>query len=398
MKSYRIFIIILVLLLGFYIYAEVTTPKPVSWEISLQNTEKSPYGAYILYHSLGDYFPKASIHSYRKPVYTVLTEDSNLGQTPTAYFLIAPYLRLQKEDVQELLAFTKKGNYVFVSAERLSDVLKDSLDINLNHDYSVTSKDVSVNFTNPKIKKDSGYTFPKNFIGYSFKSLPAARSTQVLGMRQPGSKPNFIQINHGKGAFFVHSSPICFSNLFYLTKNNASYADAALSFVPEHTKTIVWDEYYKQGREEAGTPLRILLSFFWTRWALRVGMALIILYVLFGIKRKQRIIPIQKPLQNTSLLFAKTISGLYFEKKENDLIMEKKILYFRDFIKRKYNVILQDDESTIIALSAKSRLDIAFVAQTIREMKYFTSKKEVTDNELISFHKRLESFYKNTNN
>ena len=55
-------------------------------------------------------------------------------------------------------------------------------------------------------------------------------------------------------------------------------------------------------------------------------------------KRKQRIIPVITPLKNTSLEFVETIGRLYYQKGTRSGIAHKKIIFFLDFIRTRYNI------------------------------------------------------------
>src|SRR5690606_36227948 len=80
--------------------------------------------------------------------------------------------------------------------------------------------------------------------------------------------------------------------------------------------------------------------------------------LLLETKRKQRIIPIIKPLQNTSLNFIKTIGNLYFQKKNNNDIGQKMTNHFTEYIRSNYHIPATElSEDVIIRLSEKSGYD-----------------------------------------
>ena len=359
----------------------------------MKQNDKNPYGAYILYHSLQDYFPNAKVELYRMPVYNVVEDkDSSLSHSRSAYFLISPDLKFSKEDVAKLLHYVQKGNYAFVSANAVSKALYDTLNFTIDRIIENPLDSTYINFTNKNLTTPAGYTFRRLTIDNAFKDIERKDSTFILGYTMKSNKPNYLRFDIGKGSLFVHASPLCFSNLFYLTDNNASYAHKALSYIPSDIKNIYWDEYYKQGRYGSSTPLRVLLSNFWTKWAVYFGMALLLIYLFFGTKRKQRVIPIIKPLQNKSLAFAETIASLYYNKKENTLIANKKLQYFTDFIRHRYGITQHiSDEHFTETLVRKSGIDEDIVKRIVsraNELNY-----HITDNELEVLNKNLESFY-----
>lgn len=375
-----------------YIYAEVTTPKPVDWAVSLKQSDKNPYGAYILYNSLADYFPGATINSYRKPPYNVLTEVHAPGKNTSAYFLLAPKLNLSKQDINELLRFAKSGNYVFIASLNPGKLLLDTLQLKTPF-YQALQKDSTViNFTNPALRRNGGYTFTKYTIDDSFTWINKKDSATVLGITQQNTSPNFVQFRMGKGALFIHAAPLCFSNHFMLTGDNADYVNKAVSHIPSNIQTVYWDEYYKLGREGAATPLRVLLSNFWTRWALRIALLLMLTYILSGMKRKQRIIPILKPLENKSLSFAETVAALYYNRKENEPIVRKKMNFLTEFIRQRYALSTnKPDDAFVETLARKSNVNKELISAIFSRAEHL--QLTATDEALVAFNKQLEQFY-----
>jgi hypothetical protein len=55
----------------------------------------------------------------------------------------------------------------------------------------------------------------------------------------------------------------------------------------------------------ASTPLRFFLTNDFLRWALRLSVFGLILYILFEMKRRQRVIPVITPLRNSTVRFCK---------------------------------------------------------------------------------------------
>ena len=58
--------------------------------------------------------------------------------------------------------------------------------------------------------------------------------------------------------------------------------------------------------------------------------------MIFNAKRKQRIVKVVKPLENTTVAFTKTIGNLYYETKDHNNLIDKKITYFLEYIRRVY--------------------------------------------------------------
>jgi hypothetical protein len=377
-------------LLILYLIFEISKPKPISWTETLSKEDKDPYGAYVLFHQLKDLFPAAVINSYRQPVYNQL---NNFSDSSTAYFLIDPFVNLSDQDISELLNYARSGNYVFLAAEDISDKLADTLHLRRKSRYIFRNIDsVHVNFVNPHLREAGDFKFDRFNIDDYFDKIDTA-STIVLGYNQVNDA-NFVRISYGSGAFFVHAVPICFSNYFILTRNNARYAATALSYLPENLKQVFWDEYYKLGPEGSQNPLRFILNNKFLGWAYRIALITLILFVLFEMKRRQRIIPVIEPLRNATLDFVKTVGSVYFNQHNNKNIADKKIQYFFDFIRSRFYLSTASvDEDFMRSLSKKSGMNESAISELLNIVVLTAASEKVSDKELMALNNQIDSFY-----
>lgn len=378
------------MLLVLYVLTELNKPQPIDWTVSLSQIHKSPYGGYIVSQRLKDIFPNSNIQSYRTPLYEQI---NNYDDSNTAYILIGASFNPSKEDINELKNYVVTGNYAFLSYQSMPKSFLDSFNIKTSTRFTFETKDsTSINFVSPAVKSPRNYTFLRSTIDEYFSKIDTSY-TIVLGTNDRGDA-NFIKIPYGDGAFFIHINPLCFSNYFLLNGDNAVYASKALSFIPAKVSRIYWDEYYKLGRGGADTPLRFLLSNEYLRWALRVAMIGMILYVLFQMKRKQRIIPVIEPLKNSTLDFVRTVSGVYFNAKDNRGIAEKKISYWLEFVRNRFNLsthLLDGDFAE--QLSKKSGVKKEEIQQLLGIINGI-STKQVNDPLLLTLNNSIDNFYK----
>ncbi len=377
-------------MLALYILAEMNRPKPVEWEMTLSKEDKNPYGAYIVYRQLKDLFPQANIHSYRLPVYN---QVNNFDDVNTAYFLICPQLNISREDVTELLDYVVSGNYVFMASDNFSKALMDSLKFRVTRRFELVNRDsVTINFVNPLLRAKDNYSFKQMTIDGYINKLDTANSL-VLGTNQL-QDANFIKMPYGEGAFFIHASPLCFSNYFMLTDKNADYVSKALSYLPQDVNKIFWDEYYKLGPDGSQNPLRFFLNNPFLKWAFRIGVAAMVLYVLFSMKRRQRIIPVITPLGNSTLDFVQTVGNVYFNQRDNKNIAQKKISYFLTDLRSDFFLSThQLNEEFVEALSKKSGLDKQDVDELINLIRAINESGEVSDETLLHLNQLIDNFY-----
>lgn len=390
MKGYRIFLLIFALLFTVYIVAEINRPPAIDWTVTLSKEDKNPYGSYVLFEQLPQLFPNTTVQSLRKPVYDQI---NNSTDSTTAYIIVAPAFEPTTTDIEEMIAYVGKGNDIFIAASQLGKAFMDTLGVDINPGYSFLSADsTSINLSNPSLKAAQNYRFRKNTIDEFFSTVDTTYAT-VLGVNQNG-KPNFIMLGFGKGHFYVHAAPICFSNYFMLFQNNQEYLSKAFSYIPQHVTALYWDEYYKLGPTGPGTPLRFFLTKAHLKWAFWLSLIGMIVFVLFEMKRKQRIIPIIEPLRNTTLDFVKTVSGVYFNQRDNGSIAAKKVQYWLEFIRQRFYISTTAlDDDFVQAVSRKSGVSQKEITTIIAYIQQLQQTKQVNDRMLIALNNSIDSFY-----
>ncbi|MBC8034238.1 MAG: DUF4350 domain-containing protein [Chitinophagaceae bacterium] len=391
MKGYKWFIVVFAIVLTLYFIAEANRPEPIEWDISLSREDKNPYGTYILYNQLKNIFPNTRVQSSRLTAYDQVGAYDTVN---SAYMLIAPRLMFSEEDVNALLNYVVTGNYVFISSGSISDAFKDSMHLSVARTLDFGKKDSSsLNFASPSLKASKNYTFQRMTLDAYLQKYDTAYSV-ILGTNQSRA-PVFIKMPYGEGAFFISVNPLTFSNYFMLTGNNAEYTAKALSYLPGNINEIIWDEYYKLGAEGANNPLRFILNDPFLGWSFRLAILAMLVFVLFQGKRKQRVIPVMGPLKNTTLEFVRTVGNVYFNKRDNRNIAEKKISYFLEFLRTRFyvNTVQMDDEFAIM-LAKKAGVTEKDVRKLMEIITRVQRNKATSDENLLELNEQIDDFYK----
>lgn len=391
MKGNIISIGILVLVLLVFIIAAINAPRRYDWSPNLQNKDKNPFGAYIVYNKLREILPASTIRPVREPLYNVLHTADELN---SAYILFEPEFSPGQPDLEELLSFVHKGNTAFIAALDFGQQFMDTLGIHYQRfAFVLTDDSTTVNFVNPALKADHFYGFKKNTIDGYFRIDDTTGRVAILGITSD-SMPDFLRIQYGEGNVYLHAAPLCFSNYFMLYHNNADYTAKALSYIPADTETVFWDEYYKSGREGETSPLRFFLGNTYLKWALYLSVAAMLLYVLFEMKRRQRIIPDTPPLRNTTLDFVETVAAVYYSSRDNNSIAAKKIQYWFDFIRRHYYLSTNNTgENFIQQLQRKSGVPEQEIRNILHLVNRAQVQPKVTDDLLVQLCKAIDDFY-----
>ncbi len=378
---------------------EVNKPKPIDWRPTYSSYDKIPYGNYVLYDLLENIFP-SNVEVVHQPIYNQLYTIGWETQEPSNYLFINERFILSELEAKKLLPYVEEGNHVFIAANywEIEDGIADTLDFDIDYGgtlfWSVpddtTEQQEGSNFLHVDLKTENGYPLKKSRYQFYFSKLDTAYM-EVLGVNER-EEPNFIKINYGEGAFLLSCVPEHFTNYNMLHKDNAEYVAKVLSHLPN--QTTYWDEYYKVGRRESQTIFRYILSRPALKWLLYMSLLSLVLFIIFEAKRKQRIIPVVEPPQNTTLDFVETISGLYMHQENHKNLADKKISFLYNYIRSK--LYLRDIEMTndfFKRLSIKSGVKEDEIKQLFQLIRNIQMKNEIYDTELVVLNKRIDEFY-----
>ncbi|GAB3576292.1 DUF4350 domain-containing protein [Hymenobacter daeguensis] len=421
--TFRLYVLGLVLLFGVYVLVESHRPKPLDWTPTYINTDKIPYGTYALFDQLPHLLGTDSVEVVRLPAYNLLTgisEDETPQQSrrypsPDELTKIdslplplrdeqANYLFVNNEfdnvrlDVRTLLAYARRGNNAFITAEDLNGAFLDSLGVRVERlDPPVREgvrplllpDSVELRFANPALAAVR-CQLPGKVARHRFVLKPG-HAGHTLATDAKG-RAVYVEIPHGRGHFYLCSVPAAFSNIYFLRPASQQFAGAALRYLP--ARRTFWDEYQKQGPAGEQSLLRVLVAHEALRVAYFVTLAGAVLFMFMGARRRQRIIPTLNPLPNTTLLFTRTVAGLYSQGSSHALIAEKKVGLFIDYLRTRFQEVSPDfgDEAFRERLSQKSGLARPRVDELLRLVNHARTAPRMTDQQLLQLSRALSDF------
>ena len=387
MKSLRFYIAAISCILLIYLVAQYNRPKAVDWATSLNIKDKIPYGTYILYHRINDIFPGATIKTFNEPVYNVINDHQIKHGT---YIIICEAVNLTEYDYAKLKQYISSGNDVFIAASYFGEQLKKSLKVETRVEYGDVSA-TSIKFSGKYLDTTRLYNAYKGMGKGYFSDIDTVKAL-ALG-KNTHQHTNFVKYSIGKGNLFLNANPLMFTNFSLLNQTGAMYAATALSFI-KNDGNLIWDRYYTEGREDDGSSMRVFLRNASLRWAFYTAFFGLIIFILYEIKRRQRIIPVIEPPANETLGFVTVVGQVYYEKHDNANIAHKKVLYLlehlRDYYQLKTNNL--DSEFTDI-LSKKTGISNQSAIDLVNAVNFISVQEKVTDGELIKLNKLIEKFY-----
>ena len=382
-------------LFEFFIYAiiinvvlyEYIVPHKFIWKPTFDKYDKEPFGSYVFDDVLSSSIDDYSVTD--KTFYQIIHEDSTISQH--AFLITEAELSFLDIDIESLYKLIHLGNQVMICTDKFPITLKDTLCFETTYAHSFQSLGVYIQEDN---KRDNIYlgtdtqnperTFdvyphfhPVSIISSKSKWIPKETShvqatddnkttenkpifyeektladEDVIHTTDSGkwafismncdsmkilvwdseNNPLVIRAFIGKGEIFIVTTPLMFTNYGLLDGSNASYAFRLLSYMKG--KPLVRVEAYGKHSNKPNTPLRFLLSEPPLKWAIYFTIALLMSFIFFAAKRRQRIIPVVNAPPNRNLEFMQLISNLFFQKHNNKEILKMKHTYFCAEVKK----------------------------------------------------------------
>lgn len=373
-KTLKIYIAILVFILALILIADHDEPKPIDWRPTYSVNDKIPYGLYVFDKEINGIFKNHKIeristmtpYEYLDSKYDEdsLVENYKIKGT---FINISETNAIDEQSIKEIFYFVSHGNSAFLSMKNFPGYLLDSLKIEVNSDFQGVS-DTQIWLANKKMKAQK-YTFPETIEDY-FSKIDTA-NTVVLGYQGKLSDKkivnqhiNYIKVPYRQGYFYLHTQPVAFTNYNLLKDKNYQYAESVLSYLPKGD--IFWYTKGQNNESISESPLRYIFSQPGLKWAWLFFLIGMFIFIIFNAKRKQRIVPILKPLPNLTVDFTKTIGNLYYQEGDHQNLIDKKIIYFLEKIRNEYLIdTTKLDDNFIQKLHHKTGKDITDIQDLV---------------------------------
>ncbi|MDR1097853.1 MAG: hypothetical protein LBL57_06960 [Tannerella sp.] len=434
MRGSRLYMIILGIFLMLVFLFEYMAPHKFSWKPTFDRNDREPFGSYVF-----DDVLSSSVDNYTVTdltFYRILQEDSS--SCPRAFLLIENYFRFNDMDIESLYKLIHSGNQVMICTDNFPYALEDTLCFQTGFDNYLPSIDryirgrqnrdslfFGTDTLNPEqiyevypqmhpvhlvegkekwiyehapaaddslsIPDDSTFITDETDITVEdtvaersdYRFFPINCDSMEVLVWNRKNRPLVIRTFIGKGELFLVSTPLMFTNYGILDGDNASYVFRLLSCMKGKPLTRI--EAYGKHSGKARTPLRYVLSEPPLRWGVYSMLILLVLFMAFTARRRQRVIPVVKTPANRVFAFMQLISNLYYQKHENGEILKMKYLYFCAGVKRLTGADLQEgvpDEATCVRLSEKAGMEKETLRTLVKNINMAIYRSEIPDIQL----------------
>ncbi|PSL29686.1 DUF4350 domain-containing protein [Chitinophaga ginsengisoli] len=368
---------------------------------SFSHKDKSPGGCYVMFKALSHlFYYDIKPQIVTKPFSRTYNKDETLASTDyNLYILVADRLYTSAEDAKNMIKFASAGNQLFIASNRPDSMLLEYLNITVDDEgifQSFTNADQR--YVNRNLAPDTAFS-RKGIRGGSFVVKMDTSRTTILGT-DAFKRPNFVKVAVGEGAVFLLLQPSTLTNYFLLHKRNIVSLERQLAYTNLYMDHVYWDEFYKYQSFRQSSDFsewEVLMRYPAMRWALWLAVALLLIYMLFESKRRQRIIPEKPVLVNNSLEFVEALGQLYYQQHDNRNLAQKIILQWQEFVRTRYYLNTNSlDNAFAEALSRKAVMPLEQVKDILNSIQQVQSGQVITDEYLQRFYKNIQAFYLNT--
>ncbi len=325
---------------------------------------------------------------------------------PTFLF-VGDHFALYPEEIDTLLGRVRDGANLFIAHNKMDGYMYYPL-----FDFVRTGfyYDTTIAVATPK----RTYTFTSRFQSFTvarkwngYKDVELLDSLEFKSLSGYGTLMNSGVIAYGKGKIYLNTTPELFTNYQLLTKDGYDYSKVWLNEIPKN-ESVYWLELarYKQpeynpwddfnGQERDNSYLQYIFQDKNRVIALSLLIAGLVLFLLFRAKRMQPLVPFIPRKRNMTLIFADTITSIYFNQRNPFAMVRIQRSNFYSIIQKHFNIDLSKEvsEKEIESLSQKSNVsqeEINAILKTLRSLKEYNTSEQ----ELSELRKMILNFYRN---
>ncbi|WP_187477492.1 DUF4350 domain-containing protein [Amniculibacterium sp. G2-70] len=353
-KTFKLYGIIFLVVFALLAFFELGKKEITDWRKNFDINQKTPFGLFVFDHEI-DALLHNKVQRIKPSPYHYYTE--NPKNSPHTILVIQKHL--DAESWKKILNQIHSGSDAMIIDTEINKKIQDSLNFVVEAYYNEEQSEYE--FTDKKLS-DNSLKLDK-FPGNSTITHSDLKN-EILGKIKVDStqwNANFIKINFGKGHIYYHSDPTFLTNYYLLKPNGERYTEGVFSYLKDQ-KTLWFVDNIKD--LPSTSPLSFILKNPPLKYAWWLFLGGLLVFAIFGAKRKQRIIPVMEPLKNKSVEFVQSIGNLYLQEGDFHDMMAKKAQYFLYRVKMELLIDPKNlDDAFVKKLQSKTGKDFEKIKQ-----------------------------------
>ncbi len=400
-----------------------------SWIETYDPGSDEPYGISLM--------PEILKTRYQGAEYEALNRNwtvEGLSQSDsTLYVAVGNGLLYTQSEADVLASFVEEGGEAFLAAKEVSNRLlsffldesclgyKDLMPYNnldsLERVVSATGSAIQM----PVIYKVKGARGSGNYINAEeYDCLLEAEHLLIIQHdsldysvyhdEQNSAQPIMSRFSYGEGHFTLLSHPMLLTNVYATDSLGRNSMEEVLKLLPADVSQIAFD-YQRRSSQQAVVKDNIpkktkegfddesnILKHVLARPPLALAWYLLLLgsivFLIFGAKRRQRLIPLVQPRRNTTHEHLGNISRLYLSQPNNALMAGKQFSLFDAYCKRRFGLRPLQNEADFERFSKMAGVNTQHLETLKRYHSTVARNQPISNTGFVSIVRILQALYK----
>jgi hypothetical protein len=208
----------------------------------------------------------------------------------------------------------------------------------------------------------------------------------------------FLEARLGKGHLIFCTFPQALANISLTQQDGYKFINYLLQAYP-HEKLVFNPSSFEYNPSQYDpsfvpptpyNPLRYILEQEAFKYSWYGMILMVVLYLSFNLKRRQRVMPLTNVPTNTSLEFIQTLGLLYFNNKDYHGIALKLRAFFVFYIKKHFKISGKLDDANIEQLSKITNVNKKELEEFINKLNALDGLSEISEHYLIYLHETIQ--------
>lgn len=396
--------VVIILLVVLYNLRE----KRYNWHPTFQQNGEEPYDLSLFKNTIAASYVKKNFYEIK----SLYSDTTFLPAQNGLILFVNPYNQLDSSEFSKLLLSAENGNRVFISTPDPRYILKYLIPECINEEHKIIDYKLAKSIIPSLKNKGSGpqiyYSVREEinrFKWYYFDldhcnspSISRLGSFEAIGE----TYTNLLKIAHGDGYFYIHTTPLQFTNLHFRNQGVFEFTSEIMSLMPHQKMFYLNPEYEapaQSQRTEAPPAYDSILGFIFNnppiKWAWYIILTLALLYILNSIRRSQRAIPIFQLPENEIANYLDVVSRLYQKEGNHKHIIGIQEKLLLQHLRNKYRLNFANaDDAFYKDAAVRLQMDSTYLKHFFQSLNRAKNNSTLSDEDFRKTIRNLNEFYK----
>jgi len=399
-----------------------------NWYESYDPSEDQPYGTSLLPKILQARYPDATYENL--PLNWTTNGLDSTGQT--LYIAVGGGLKYTYTEAEALAMFIEQGGHAFLAAKEVSNrflsyVISDSclkyksFLPNARFDsLELVESATGAVLMMPVLREKRGSSEAGNYLNALYYNcllgaehlLMIHQDTVAFRNKTDAEYPRqpiMSRFSYGEGALTILSYPKALTNVYATDSLGRQTMEEVLKLLPDSVAHVAYDARRRSSTnatirdnvprsdnslESEGNILKHVLARppLATAWYLLILGAIV--FLVFGAKRRQRLIPLVQPRKNTTHQHLGNISRLYLTQPNNMMMASKQFALFDAYCNRRFGLRPLHDDADFERFSKMAGVNEKYLETLKRYQSTVARNQPISNTGFVSIVRILQATYK----